>query len=333
MRVLVTGGAGFTGSHYVRGLLSGPGAGGGNGRRSGQLPQSVRVTVLDTASSAAGGERVASLMRDPACSFVQGDVRDAALLAEILPGHDQVVDFTAGTSGGRSGDPAPASVDTRLYAARTLLEAAVRARVSRFVRVSGAEVYGDTRTELWPEDGPLLPGTPHAAATAAGDLLALDCHRTHDLPVVIARGPDAYGAGQSPDAYVPRVLSHLLRGSRVPAEEVRGDPREWLHVTDLCAGVRVAADRGRVGEAYHVGGGTVLTDAQLTARLLDACGAGWDMVSHRPAARAGRRRPALDDGRLRALGHSPRVPLDEGLRATARWYADRPPWRQPARAA
>jgi dTDP-glucose 4,6-dehydratase len=220
-------------------------------------------------------------------------------------------------------------------AVRALLGAAVRAGVSRFVRVSTAEVYGGAtpRSRPWPEDGPLPPGTRHAAAAAAGDLLALDCHRTHRLPVVVTRGPATYGGGQSSDAYLPRVVGRLLGGSRVPAEEEHEDAREWLHVADHCAGVRVAAERGRAGEVYHVGGGTVLTGRQLTARLREVCGAGWDMVSHLPAGRPESRRLPLDDGPLRALGYSPRVPLEEGLRATARWYADRPPWRRPARAA
>ncbi|THA23582.1 NAD-dependent epimerase/dehydratase family protein [Streptomyces sp. RKND-216] len=333
MRVLVAGGAGFAGWHYVRGLLSWPGAEAGPSGGSGAGERGPRVTVLDTAASHSGKVRAESLARDPACSFVRGDARDARLLASVVPGHDLVVDFTAGTTDGHPGTPEPTSVDARLSAVRALLDAAVRARVPRFVRVSHSGVYGEAGTAPWPENAPLRPGTPHAAATAAGDLLALDRHRTHGLPVLVARGPDAYGGGQSPDAYVPRVLGHLLSGSRVPAEEGQDDAREWLHVTDLCAGVRTAAEHGRAGRVHHVGGGTVLTGRQLTARLLDVCGAGWDMVGHRPSTGTGRRHPALDDGRLRALGHRPRVPLDEGLQGTARWYADHPRWRRTARAA
>lgn len=327
MRVLVTGGAGFTGSHYVRQLLSEPAAGSGERRRA------LRVTVLDTASTAESAERIASLVRDPDCSFVQGDARDAGLVADVLPGHDVVVDFTAGTATGRPEDPAPVAADARVSAVRTLLDAAVAARVSRFVRVSTAEVYGDARSGPRTEESPLRPGTPQAAATAAGDLLALGYHHTHGLPVVVTRGPATYGSGQSSDEYVPRVLTHLLSGSRVPSGAGRDDAREWLHVTDHCRGIRVAAERGQAGGTYHVGGGTTLTGSQLLAHLLEACGAGWDMVCHRHADRVENRRVALDGGRLRALGYSPGVPLDEGLRTTARWYADHPPWRRPSRAA
>ncbi|MBL1090984.1 MULTISPECIES: dTDP-glucose 4,6-dehydratase [Streptomyces] len=321
MRLLVTGAAGFIGSHYVRALLAGayPGAG------------DVRVTVLDKLTYAGNPANLAPVRDHPGLTFVQGDICDGPLLADLLPGHDAVLNFAAESHVDRSIAGADAFVRTNVLGTHTLLEAVRRTGVPRFVQISTDEVYGSIEDGAWTEESPLLPNSPYAATKASADLLVRSYARTYGLDASITRCSNNYGPYQYPEKVIPLFVTSLLSGGTVPLYGDGRHVRDWLHVDDHCRGIHLVLERGRPGEVYHIGGGEELTNLHLTKLLLDACGAGPDRIRH-VADRPGHdRRYALDDRKLRALGYAPQVPFRTGLLRTVAWYRDNPGWWQPLR--
>ncbi|MGW2407572.1 dTDP-glucose 4,6-dehydratase [Streptomyces sp. NPDC001739] len=321
MRLLVTGAAGFIGSHYVRALLAGayPGAG------------DVRVTVLDKLTYAGNPANLAPVRDHPGLTFVQGDICDGPLLADLLPGHDAVLNFAAESHVDRSIAGADAFVRTNVLGTHTLLEAVRRTGVPRFVQISTDEVYGSIEDGAWTEESPLLPNSPYAATKASADLLVRSYARTYGVDASITRCSNNYGPYQYPEKVIPLFVTSLLSGGTVPLYGDGRHVRDWLHVDDHCRGIHLVLERGRPGEVYHIGGGEELTNLHLTKLLLDACGAGPDRIRH-VADRPGHdRRYALDDRKLRALGYAPQVPFRTGLLRTVAWYRDNPGWWQPLR--
>jgi dTDP-glucose 4,6-dehydratase len=321
VRLLVTGAAGFIGSHYVRSLLA----------RDRPHARDVRVTALDKLTYAGNLANLEPVSDHPHFTFVRGDVCDGELLAEVLPGHDAVVNFAAETHVDRSIRGADDFVRTNVLGTQTLLEAVRRAAVLRMVQVSTDEVYGSIDTGSWTEDSPLLPNSPYAAAKAGADMLVRSYARTYGLDVSITRCSNNYGPYQFPEKVIPLFVTNLLSGRKVPLYGDGGNVRDWLHVDDHCRGIQLVLDKGRPGEIYNIAGGEELTNRELTEILLEACGAGADRIQ--PVAdRPGHdRRYSVDDGKLRALGYVARTPFRTGLARTVAWYRDNPGWWKPLR--
>ncbi|MFG1706252.1 dTDP-glucose 4,6-dehydratase [Nonomuraea sp. M3C6] len=309
MKVLVAGGAGFIGSHFVR------------------TAADTRVTVLDKLTYAGDRANLEGVRHE----FVHGDICDPELLREVVPGHDLVVNFAAESHVDRSIAGSAEFVRTNVLGTQTLMQACLDAGVPRVVQVSTDEVYGTIASGSWTEDAPLHPRSPYAAAKAGGDLVALSYAITHGLPVSITRCGNNYGPRQYPEKVIPLFVTNLLRGLKVPLYGDGGNVRDWIHVDDHCRAIRLVAERGAPGEVYHVAGTAELTNLELTGMVLDALGAGWDMVDRVPDRKGHDRRYSLDDGRLRGLGYAPRVGFAEGLAETVRWYADNPSWWKPKR--
>ncbi|MEU5082033.1 MULTISPECIES: dTDP-glucose 4,6-dehydratase [Streptomyces] len=322
MRLLVTGGAGFIGSHFVRTLLDGgyPGH------------ETSRVTVLDKLTYA--GHRDNLPAAHPRLEFVRGDICDRELLDRILPGHDAVVHFAAESHVDRSLRSASEFVRTNVAGTQTLLDACLAAGTGRFVHVSTDEVYGSIAEGAWTEDHPLLPNSPYAASKASSDLLVRACHRTHGLNVSITRCSNNYGPHQHPEKLIPLFVTNLLEGLPVPLYGDGHNVREWLHVDDHCRAVALVLDRGRPGEVYNVGGGDARTNREVTDRLLALCGADWSRVRHVPDRKGHDLRYALDDSKIREeLGYAPRIPFERGLADVVAWYRDHPGWWKAVRSA
>ena len=329
MRILVTGGAGFIGSHYVRSLLTRGDSAKLASRTSGNAPATA-VTVLDKLTYSGNRANLAPVADDARLSFVHGDIGDAPLVDDLIAGHDAVVHFAAESHVDRSIDSAAAFVMTNVVGTQTLLDAALRHRLGRFVHVSTDEVYGSIAEGSWTEDWPLAPNSPYSASKAGSDLLALAYHRTHGLNVVVTRCSNNYGPYQFPEKVIPLFVTNLLDGRAVPLYGDGGNVRDWLHVADHCAGIELVRDQGRSGEIYHIGGGVELTNKELTALLLDACGVGWEMVRPVEDRKAHDRRYSLDITKIsEELGYAPSVSFEEGLAATVEWYRDNRSWWEP----
>jgi dTDP-glucose 4,6-dehydratase len=318
MRILVTGGAGFIGSCFVR-MVLGP---------KDPLGASA-VTVLDSLTYAGNRENLAPVDADPRLTFVQGDIRDAALVGTLVPGQDAVVHFAAESHVDRSLSGATEFVSTNALGTQTLLDAALR-KGTTFLHVSTDEVYGSVTEGSWPEDHLLQPTSPYSASKACSDLIALSYHRTYGLDVRVTRCSNNYGPYQFPEKIIPLFTTRLLEGQKVPLYGDGLNVRDWLHVEDHCRALLAVLRDGRAGEIYNIGAGYELTNRMLTDRLLTACGADWSMVHPAPDRQGHDLRYSVDSRKIRTeLGWAPRHRLDEGLDRTVAWYRDNRAWWEP----
>jgi dTDP-glucose 4,6-dehydratase len=320
VKLLVTGGAGFIGSHFVRTLLED-----GYPDYAG-----AEVTVYDKLTYAGNLANLSSVSDSPRYAFVQGDILDSDLLSEVLPGHDAVLNFAAETHVDRSIAGAADFVMTNVVGVQTLLDACLRSRIPRVLQVSTDEVYGSIPQGSFLETDQLEPNSPYSAAKAGGDLIARSYVRTHGLDVVITRCTNNYGPFQYPEKVIPLFVSNLIDGKPVPLYGDGLNIRDWLHVDDHCRGIAMVLERGRTGEFYNIGGGIELTNRELTERLVAACGRDWSYVVPVEDRKGHDRRYSIDDTKLRnELGYAPQVALDDGLAATVDWYRDNEAWWRP----
>jgi dTDP-glucose 4,6-dehydratase len=320
MRLLVTGGAGFIGSHLVRRLLGGAHEG----------VDVTGLTVLDSLSYAGNRANLEPIEGDKRLRFVHGSITDAALVDTVVPGHDAILHLAAESHVDRSIADASAFVSTNVAGTQVLLDAALRHATPRFVHVSTDEVYGSIAEGSWVETQPVAPNSPYAATKAGSDLLALAYHRSHGLPVSVTRCSNNYGPYQFPEKVIPLFVTNLLEGRPVPLYGTGHNVRDWLHVDDHCQGIERVLTGGRAGEVYHIGGGTELTNRELTGLLLRACGAGWDRVTPVDDRKGHDLRYSLDHRKItEELGYRPRVGFERGLAETVAWYRNNPGWWKP----
>ncbi|MEU0585346.1 dTDP-glucose 4,6-dehydratase [Streptomyces sp. NPDC006132] len=317
-RILVTGGAGFIGSAYVRALL------GPNG------PPDVAVTVLDKLTYAGNPANLADVRAADGFAFVRGDICDANLVDELVAAHDQIVHFAAETHVDRSLFGAGVFVRTNVLGTQTLLDAALRHAPKIFIHISSDEVYGSIRDGSWPETDPLRPNSPYSASKAASDLIALSYHRTHGLEVRVTRCSNNYGPHQYPEKIVPLFITRLLDGRPVPLYGDGHNIRDWIHVDDHVRGIELVRTRGRPGEVYNIGAGDELSNLDLTGLLLHACGADWADVRFVEDRKGHDRRYSVDSTKIRTeLGFVPLKDLATGLTETVAWYRTHRSWWEP----
>ncbi|MDO0924373.1 dTDP-glucose 4,6-dehydratase [Streptomyces sp. TG1A-8] len=310
-RILVTGGAGFIGSHYVRTLLGPAG------------PDDVTVTVLDAFTYAANPANLDAVRDSPRFRLVVGDICDAPTVARLMAEHDQVVHFAAESHVDRSLASAAEFVRTNVLGTQTLLDGALEHGVGTFVHVSTDEVYGSIPTGSCSEEQPLNPNSPYAASKASSDLTALAYHRSHGLDVRITRCSNNYGPHQFPEKIIPLFVTRLLDGGTVPLYGDGLNVRDWLHVDDHVRAVELVRTAGRAGEVYNIGGGTELDNRRLTGLLLEACGATWDSVEYVTDRKGHDRRYSVDWRKAHVeLGYKPQKDFTEGLAETVAWYRD-----------
>lgn len=310
-RVLVTGGAGFIGSHFVKRLL----------RRD----DIAAVTVLDALTYAGSRENIGDAFLSPKMTFVEGNILDAALVGDLLAAHTAVVHFAAESHVDRSFFQAGNFLATNVLGTQILLEAAKSAGIRRLVHVSTDEVYGPLADGSASEDAPLRPTVPYAASKACGDLVALSYFRTYEVPVCVTRSSNNYGPAQHPEKVIPLFITSLLKGEAIALHGRGEHVRNWLWVEDNCAGIELVLRGGVPGEVYNIGGRTDLANKELAGLILDACGAGPDQVRYVPDRRANDLRYSMDCTKItRTLGYQPARPFTDGLARTVEWYRDNP---------
>jgi dTDP-glucose 4,6-dehydratase len=315
MRVLVTGGAGFIGSHFVRHLLT--------------THPEYRVVNLDKLTYAGNQANLADLAGDPRYQFVKGDICDAPAVREVMAGCDAVVNFAAESHVDRSIQDAGDFARTDVIGTLVLLEAARHHRVARYLQVSTDEVYGSIGVGAFRESDPLRPSSPYAASKAGGDHMVLAYWTTHRLPVIVSRASNNFGPNQYPEKVIPLFITNALDDQPLPLYGDGRQVRDWLYVLDHCAALDLLLHTGAEGEVYNVGGGAELENVTLTRRILALCGKPESLI--RPVAdRPGHdRRYAVDTSKLHALGWAPAHRFDDALDATVAWYRDHEAWWRP----
>jgi len=315
MRFFVTGGAGFIGSNYVRHLLA--------------TDPDAQVTNFDKLTYAGNPASVADLEADPRYRFVRGDICDPRQLAEVLPGHDVVVNFAAETHVDRSIVEPLEAVRTNTLGVATLAEAVRNAGVGRFLQVGTDEEYGAIVEGSFHERDRLEPSSPYSAGKAGGSLVALAYAITHKLDVVVTRCSNNYGPYQFPEKVIPLFVTNLLDGQKVPLYGSGGNIRDWLYVLDHCTAIDLVLRRGSSGEVYNVGAGNEVSNLELTQRILAAFGAGDEMIEY-VADRPGHDwRYSLDSSKVRELGWEPARDFEAGLASTIAWYRESEAWWRP----
>jgi dTDP-glucose 4,6-dehydratase len=311
--LLVTGGAGFIGSHFIRLTL----------RRHKQ----TRIINLDKLTYAGNLDNLKDIQEDPRYEFVLGDIRDKNLVHRLFARAQAVVHFAAETHVDRSIYDAGEFILTNVHGTYTLLDA-LRAfpAVEVFVAVSTDEVYGSRTGRAARETDPLLPSSPYAASKAAGDHLVRAYHLTYGLPTVVLRPSNTFGPGQFPEKLIPLFLTNALEGKTVPVFGDGLNVRDWLYVEDHCRAVEAALLLGRPGGVYNVGGGCEFTTLDVARRILEALEAPPELIQFVPDRPGHDRRYAMDSSLVRSLGWAPETPFAEGLKKTVRWYAANRTW-------
>jgi dTDP-glucose 4,6-dehydratase len=316
VNVLVTGGAGFIGSNFVRYAL--------------RTHVDWRVTTLDKLTYAGRRENLHDVMGDPRHTFIHGDIADAPVSAPLVEQSDLVVHFAAETHVDRSIMAAGDFIRTDVEGTWVLLEAARRAsRLHRFVQISTDEVYGSVPVGASRETDELKPRNPYAASKAGADRLAYSYWATYNLPVIVTRASNNYGPYQFPEKVIPLFVTNAIDGIEVPLYGDGKNVRDWLHVDDHCRAIDLLIDRGVNGEVYNIGGGNEVMNVDLTHRILEVLGKPTSLIKPVPDRPGHDRRYCLDTSKLRGLGWAPQEPFEQGLRSTVEWYRRNEWWWRP----
>lgn len=317
-KVLVTGGAGFIGSNFIRHVL-------------GEHPD-WEVINLDKLTYAGNLENLKDIESDLRYTFIKGDITDRKLVGELLEQHfNTLVNFAAESHVDRSILDASPFVETNIRGTQVLLEGAKQYGVGLFIQVSTDEVYGSLGArDKFSEQSPISPNSPYAASKAAADLLCQAYHRTYGLPVIITRCSNNYGPFQFPEKLIPLAITNILEGKTVPVYGDGLNIRDWIYVEDHCRAIDLILQQGMPGEVYNIGGNSEKTNLELVQRILDIMGKSNSLITF-VADRLGHdRRYALDTAKIkRKLGWGPGIPFEEGLERTVRWYRENEDWWRP----
>ena len=312
MKILVTGGAGFIASNFVR-LI--------NAERP-----DWEVVVLDKLTYAGRRETLEDLRAE----FVHGDICDSQIVSRAMDGCEMVFNFAAESHVDRSlmGDPelAGAFVQTDVYGVYALCEEAKKRGVERFIQVSTDEVYGDVESGHSVETDPLAPRSPYAASKAGGELIARSYFISHGLPVIITRGSNTFGPFQFPEKLIPLMTTNAIDDKQLPIYGDGMQRRDWIYALDHALGILIAGEKGTPGEAYNVGGGNEKYNKEIVARILELTGKSDDLIKHVEDRAGHDRRYALNFEKIKSLGYAPRHTFDDAMRETVAWYQARQDW-------
>jgi len=317
MRLLVTGGAGFIGSNYIRMLVKG------------ELKGISKIIVLDKLTYSGNKQNLIDL-GSSLYEFIQGDICDTDLVSKLSKQVDAIVNFAAESHVDRSIDSSKEFIQTNVFGTHTLLESARKNNLSIFLQVSTDEVYGSISEGSWDEDFPLQPNSPYAASKASADLISQAYHRTYGMDVRITRCSNNYGPYQYPEKVIPLFITNLIKGKKVPLYGQGLNIRDWLHVTDHCRGIHLALTKGKSGDVFNIGGGRELSNIELTRIILQAIGASEESIE-RVADRLGHDfRYSLSIEKItKQLGYKPLVDFESGISQTIEWYKSNQEWWKP----
>ena len=315
MRILVTGGAGFIGSNYIKHILN----------KSNN--DDLQVLVLDKLTYAGTLENLNEVMDKPNLEFIQGDICDSNIVEKLISNCDRVINFAAESHVDRSIVSAEEFVRTNVLGTQVILEAIRENPSIKFIQVSTDEVYGSIESGSWDESFPLKPNSPYAASKASADLITLAYQKTYSLDLMISRCCNNYGPNQFPEKIIPLFITNLIQGKKIPIYGDGLNVREWIHVDDHCRGLELIFENGKSGEVYNLGSNAELTNLALTNELLQYFGFGADMINY-VADRLGHdRRYSLNFNKaLTDLSYKPEISFQTGLSETIGWYKENTNW-------
>ena len=317
MRLLVTGGAGFIGSNFVRRIIDGT------------FPGIGRVTVLDKLTYAGTLKNLEMLPKN-SFEFIKGDISDSVLVDELSKRHDAIINFAAESHVDRSITGARDFIETNVLGVQNLLAAALTNEVKTFVQISTDEVYGTISKGSWSEEFPLLPNSPYSASKASADLICRSYHRTFGMDVRVTRCSNNYGPYQFPEKVIPLFITNLIENKKVPLYGEGLNVRDWLHVDDHCQGIFAVLTAGKPGNIYNIGGGRELTNRELTNLILEKFGrdeSNIEYVADRPGHDL--RYSVSHEKITQELGYQPKVRFEDGLEQTIEWYKNNESWWRP----
>jgi len=319
MRLLVTGGAGFIGSNFVRRVFDGT------------LSGISSVVVIDKLTYSGVLENLNGLSDKPGFEFVRGDICDSKLVNALVESVDMVVNFAAESHVDRSIEDASEFVKTNVLGVQVLLDAINGDKKrKRFLQVSTDEVYGSIESGSWDEEFPLRPNSPYSASKAGGELMARAYGVTHGMDVVTTRCSNNYGPYHFPEKMIPLFITNLLQGKKVPLYGKGGNVRDWLHVDDHCQGIYLALINGKPNEVYNIGGGTELSNLELTHMIINTLGAGETSIEYVQDRKGHDLRYSINCEKIeKELGYQPQVKFQEGLASTIEWYRNHRDWWEP----
>ena len=314
MRLIVTGGAGFIGSNYVKHLLNG------------SLRGVSKITILDKLTYAGTRSNFENLDTQN-FDFVEGDICDQALVEKLVAHHDAIINFAAESHVDRSISKSRDFIVTNILGTHTILEAVRKNENVTFLQVSTDEVYGSIESGASLEDDLLLPNSPYAASKASADLLVRSYFKTYDLNVLITRSSNNYGPNQFPEKLIPLFITNLLENKTVPVYGGGKNIRDWLHVDDHCRGIHLALTNGKPGSIYNIGGGTQISNIDLTQRLIQILGKDETSISYVQDRLGHDFRYSINHNKITSeLGYRPSVQFETGLLETVDWYQENTSW-------
>jgi dTDP-glucose 4,6-dehydratase len=319
MRIVVTGGAGFIGSNFVRMIARG------------HMRGVSKVTVLDKLTYAGIKENLTQTENISNYSFIEGDICNPQVVSKTLDEIDAIINFAAESHVDRSITGAADFVQTNIVGVQVLLDAIkASGRNIRFLQVSTDEVYGSIESGSWTEEWSLQPNSPYSASKASGELLARSYNRTHGMDVVITRCSNNYGTHHFPEKLIPLFITNLIEDKKVPVYGTGMNVRDWLHVDDHCRGIYTVLMSGRSGEVYNIGGGRELTNNEITNLILSEMGKDESSIEYVEDRKGHDLRYSVDWTKInRELGYEPQVKFEDGLKETIQWYRDNEAWWKP----
>jgi len=315
VRVLVTGGAGFIGSNFIRHVLT--------------KHSDWEIINFDKLTYAGNLENLADIANDSRYSFVKGDICEAEAVEKVvrwLGGSGMIVNFAAETHVDRSILSAGSFVQTDVFGTYVLLEAVKKIGISRYIHVSTDEVYGSIEKGSFTEESPLHPNSPYAASKSGGDLLVRAYRETYGLPVIITRSSNNYGPYHYPEKVIPLFITNALEGKKLPLYGDGKNVRDWLYVKDNCEAIDLVLQKGQPGEVYNIGGGNERQNIEITKFILKEMGLSEDFIEPVKDRPGHDRRYSLDCSKVKKLGWQPRTNFEEGLRQTIKWYQANQAW-------
>jgi dTDP-glucose 4,6-dehydratase len=315
LKLLVTGGAGFIGSNFIRYILK-------------NYPD-YEVVNLDKLTYAGNLENLKDVEKNPNYKFVKGDINDSSLVFELCQGVDAVLNFAAESHVDRSIREPQEFVKTNVFGTNTLLLAAREAKVSRFIQVSTDEVYGSIREGSFKEEDPLQPSSPYSASKAGADLLALSYFKTYRFPVLVTRSSNNFGPYQYPEKLIPLMITNALEDKPLPVYGDGMNIRDWLYVEDNCAAIDLVLHKGKEGEIYNIGAGNEYPNIQIVKEILKILGKPESLIRFVEDRPGHDFRYSVDWSKVKSLGFEPKRSFKEALEETIAWYRENEWWWRP----